>query len=67
MPSYYEIKSYNSSPNSTNGATSLLILPFNKSFLLFLYQWWLGKNLQWQSKKEVLSLLIKVNALLFFI
>jgi hypothetical protein len=43
--SYYETTSYNSLPDSTGDVTSIFILPFKKSFMLFLYRWQLGNNL----------------------
>jgi hypothetical protein len=36
--------SYNFLYNSTDGGTFLSVLPFKKSFMFFLYRWWLGKN-----------------------
>jgi hypothetical protein len=67
MPLYYEATSYNSLPDNTSIATSLLTLPINKSFFV-LFVLVIG----WQEhsvaiKKDYLPPFVKVKALLFSI
>jgi len=66
MSIYYEPISYNSSPDNTEGTTSLLILPFRKSFRFFFFCINDGLTRTSGSKKEVFACAISQNHIIHY-